>query len=188
MISCPQDDGFVAKILVPAGSKDIPVGTPLAILVEDEGRIAAFENYSADATSQAGPSQSGADAGAPSPPGLPSLLIAYDAGACAIGCVCMGRNVSLSRIAEPLGKPEPEQPSQRQRDGLRRLGPAARRMLQESGLSEADISATGPLGIVTTGDVLAAIGGGQKAAPKGEQVISSLLSASVRRLAFLPAT
>ena len=76
MISCPQDDGFVAKILVPAGSKDISVGTPLAILVEDEGRIAAFSDYSAEATSQAGPSQSGADADAPSPPGLHSLLIA----------------------------------------------------------------------------------------------------------------
>lgn len=28
-----QDDGFVAKILVEAGTKDIKVGTPLAILV-----------------------------------------------------------------------------------------------------------------------------------------------------------
>lgn len=28
-----QDDGFIAKILVEAGTKDIKVGTPLAIMV-----------------------------------------------------------------------------------------------------------------------------------------------------------
>ena len=32
-----QEDGFLAKILVAAGTKDIAVGTPVAIVVEDEG-------------------------------------------------------------------------------------------------------------------------------------------------------
>ena len=37
-----QDDSFLAKILVEAGTSDLPVGTPLAVLVEDEDDIAAF--------------------------------------------------------------------------------------------------------------------------------------------------
>lgn len=31
-----QDDGFVAKILLEAGAKDIPVGEPALVIVEEE--------------------------------------------------------------------------------------------------------------------------------------------------------
>ena len=31
-----QDDGFIAKILMQEGAKDIPVGTPAMIFVEEE--------------------------------------------------------------------------------------------------------------------------------------------------------
>ena len=31
-----QDDGFMAKLLVPDGAKDIPVGAPVAVFVEDK--------------------------------------------------------------------------------------------------------------------------------------------------------
>ena len=34
-----QDEGFLAKIILQAGSKDIPVGTPVAIVVEDEEHV-----------------------------------------------------------------------------------------------------------------------------------------------------
>ena len=40
-----QEEGFVAKILYPAGAKDIPLGAPLAIIVEDEEDVAAFADY-----------------------------------------------------------------------------------------------------------------------------------------------
>ena len=36
------DDGFLAKVLVPGGSTDVPVGRPVAITVEDEKDVAAF--------------------------------------------------------------------------------------------------------------------------------------------------
>ncbi len=42
-----QDDGIVAKLLVPAGTKDIPVGTLMAILVDEEEHVAAFKDYQA---------------------------------------------------------------------------------------------------------------------------------------------
>jgi pyruvate dehydrogenase E2 component (dihydrolipoamide acetyltransferase) len=40
-----MEDGFLAKILVSAGEKNIPVGKPLAIVVEEEGDVAAFKDY-----------------------------------------------------------------------------------------------------------------------------------------------
>ena len=40
-----QDEGYVAKILYDEGSKDIPLGKLLAILVDDEADIAAFNEF-----------------------------------------------------------------------------------------------------------------------------------------------
>ena len=40
-----QDEGYIAKILYDAGSKDIPLGTALAIMVDDEDDVAAFKDY-----------------------------------------------------------------------------------------------------------------------------------------------
>lgn len=40
-----QDEGYVAKLLFEAGAKDIPLGVPLAIIVDDVADIAAFKDY-----------------------------------------------------------------------------------------------------------------------------------------------
>ncbi|KXI94937.1 hypothetical protein ACS49_03400 [Bacillus cereus] len=37
-----QEEGFLAKILVPDGTQDIPVGKPVAVYVEDSGDVAAL--------------------------------------------------------------------------------------------------------------------------------------------------
>ena len=39
-----QEDGVVAKLLYPEGTKDIPVGGLVAILVDDGSDVAAFKN------------------------------------------------------------------------------------------------------------------------------------------------
>lgn len=41
-----QDDGYVAKLLVPAGTQGIKVGQPVAIVVDEEDQIAAFKSFS----------------------------------------------------------------------------------------------------------------------------------------------
>lgn len=41
-----QDDGFIAKLLKPSGSKDVPVGTPLIVLVEEKEHIGDFKDFS----------------------------------------------------------------------------------------------------------------------------------------------
>ena len=40
------DDGFMAKIILPDGTKDIPIGTLVAISVENEDDLAAFKDIS----------------------------------------------------------------------------------------------------------------------------------------------
>ena len=54
----PQDDGFIAKILVAEGHKDISVGTPLLVLVEDEESIGAFSDYKPSAAADSKPAAS----------------------------------------------------------------------------------------------------------------------------------
>lgn len=44
-----QEEGFLAKVLMPDGSKDVPVGAAVALIVEEQGDIAAFKDYSAGA-------------------------------------------------------------------------------------------------------------------------------------------
>jgi pyruvate dehydrogenase E2 component (dihydrolipoamide acetyltransferase) len=53
-----QDDAFVAKILVDGGTSDLPVGTPIAVLVDEESDVAAFANYVAETASSSSSSSS----------------------------------------------------------------------------------------------------------------------------------
>ena len=48
-----QDEGYVAKIFFPEGTKDIALGVSLAILVDDEDDIAAFADYVPESAPQA---------------------------------------------------------------------------------------------------------------------------------------
>ena len=40
-----QEEGYIAKLLVPEGTKDIPLGTPLAIMVDNKEDIEKFKDY-----------------------------------------------------------------------------------------------------------------------------------------------
>ena len=40
-----MEEGWMAKIIVPEGTEDIPVGQPVAVLCEEEADIAAFKDY-----------------------------------------------------------------------------------------------------------------------------------------------
>lgn len=40
-----QEEGYLAKILVSEGTRDVPLGTPLCIIVEKESDIGAFKGY-----------------------------------------------------------------------------------------------------------------------------------------------
>lgn len=59
------DDAFIAKILVDEGASDVPVGSPILIMVEDADDLAAFANYTLDDAAQ--PAAAEAPAPAPAP-------------------------------------------------------------------------------------------------------------------------
>jgi len=66
-----QDEGYVAKLLYEAGTKDIPLGKLLAILVDDKDDIAAFADFADDgaaAAPQAAPAASEPTPAAPAAP------------------------------------------------------------------------------------------------------------------------
>lgn len=43
-----QDEGYIAALLYPEGTKDIELGKILAIVVDSKDDIAAFANYTAE--------------------------------------------------------------------------------------------------------------------------------------------
>lgn len=50
-----QEDGFLAKILKEDGSKDIPVGKPIAVYVEESEDVGAFEGFTAEDAGEGAP-------------------------------------------------------------------------------------------------------------------------------------
>lgn len=43
-----QEEGYIAKLMVPAGSKDIKLGTILAISTPKKDNVSSFANYTLD--------------------------------------------------------------------------------------------------------------------------------------------
>ena len=184
----------MAKILVEEGAKDLAVGSPLAVLVEDEAHIAAFKDYSPASTQQkpsskAQPESKGGYPLLPTLGTIPSHRPLQPAGDCWCGGWCTALLTAILSVpsAHPsVGPPrvpaaadsgdkqlsgeqesvQQEQPAPKRSD---RIGPAAKKLLQESGLSVDSITPSGPRGIVTKSDVLAAISGGQNPAKQQQQ-------------------
>ena len=52
-----QEEGFVAKLLYEENAKDVPLGSPVAIIVENKEDIAAFANYDAGSAGGGAPAQ-----------------------------------------------------------------------------------------------------------------------------------
>ncbi|WAR17358.1 ODP2-like protein [Mya arenaria] len=50
-----SEEGFLAKICLPEGSKDVPIGKLLCIIVEDEADIAAFKDFTPTADDDSPP-------------------------------------------------------------------------------------------------------------------------------------
>ena len=72
-----QDDGVVARILVQEGSGELNVGTPIMVTVEEEGDVAAFENFVVDEASSAAPAAEPAAAPAAQAPSTPASDLPY---------------------------------------------------------------------------------------------------------------
>ncbi|KAG9510351.1 Dihydrolipoyllysine-residue acetyltransferase component of pyruvate dehydrogenase complex, partial [Fragariocoptes setiger] len=67
------EEGYLAKIVIPAGTKNVPLGKLLCIIVDDENEISQYKDFvddgqTADASSSAPPAPSPPAASIPAPP------------------------------------------------------------------------------------------------------------------------
>ena len=139
-----QDDGVIAKILVEAGVSDVPVGTPVAVVVDDEGMVAAFAGYTAaDAAAKEG---GGAAASAPADAAPAAAAISPSTPAAAAAAAPL-RKATLASGPRVIASPY------------------AKKLAADAGVSLVGVPGTGPAGRVVAADVadLLASGGGKAA-------------------------
>merc|ERR1719239_190044 len=126
-----SDEGYLAKIFIEDGTKDVPLGKLMCIIVENESDIAAFKDY----TPQPGDDQliGGAQDAAPPPP--PAAPKPSPVGAPA-----------AAPVAAPVAAP----------GGRIFATPFAKAIAAEKGINLANVRGTGPDGQIRAGDVDAA--------------------------------
>ncbi|KAF4988527.1 hypothetical protein FDECE_15014 [Fusarium decemcellulare] len=132
-----QEEGVIAKILKESGEKDVPVGSPIAVLVEEGTDISAFEKFSIQ--------DAGGDAAKPAAPKEEKSESKSES----------------SSTPEPT--PEPEQYTssegrlQTALDREPNISAAAKRLARENGVSVDGLKGTGQGGKITEEDVKKAL-------------------------------
>jgi pyruvate dehydrogenase E2 component (dihydrolipoamide acetyltransferase) len=138
-----QEEGVIAKILVPDGANGIDVGSPVLVMVDDKDSVAAFEGFTVtDATGGGGGAPAAAPAAAepaaaPKPAATPAAAPAKPAPATTT--VASGDRIIAS--------------------------PYAKKLASEAGVSLSGVGGSGPKGRIIAADVqnLVASGGARPA-------------------------
>uniref|UniRef100_A0ABI7ZCG8 Acetyltransferase component of pyruvate dehydrogenase complex n=1 Tax=Felis catus TaxID=9685 RepID=A0ABI7ZCG8_FELCA len=123
-----QEEGYLAKILIPEGTRDVPLGTPLCIIVEKEEDIPAFADYRptevTDLKPQAPPS--------PPPPVAPVPPTPQP----------VAPTPSATRPTTPAGP-----------KGRLFVSPLAKKLAAEKGIDLTQVKGTGPEGRIIKKDI-----------------------------------
>ncbi|XP_051903116.1 dihydrolipoyllysine-residue acetyltransferase component of pyruvate dehydrogenase complex, mitochondrial [Hippocampus zosterae] len=125
-----QEEGYLAKIMVSEGTRDVPLGTPLCIIVEKESDIAAFKDYV-----ETGIAEISTPPPAPAPAAVPVAAPPTQAPAAAAAAAVP----SLTPAAP--------------RKGRVFASPLAKKLAAEKGFDLAQITGSGPDGRITRKDV-----------------------------------
>lgn len=121
-----QEEGYLAKIMVPEGTRDVPLGTPLCIIVEKESDIAAFKDYV-----ETGVAEVSTPPPAPTPATAPAVAPA---------------------AAAPSPAPAAAAPAA-PRKGRVFASPLAKKLAADKGIDLAQVSGSGPDGRITRKDI-----------------------------------
>ncbi|XP_046364149.2 pyruvate dehydrogenase protein X component-like [Haliotis rufescens] len=121
-----EEDGILAKILVPDNTKDVKIGTLIAVMVEEGDD---WQNVEI-------PAHTAPDTGPPAPPTPPPSTPSPVATPAAAATTAASASVS-SKDLHAAG-----------------VGPSVRKLAEEYGVSPAQVTGTGPHDRVTKGDVL----------------------------------
>uniref|UniRef100_A0A665UQY7 Acetyltransferase component of pyruvate dehydrogenase complex n=1 Tax=Echeneis naucrates TaxID=173247 RepID=A0A665UQY7_ECHNA len=92
-----QEEGYLAKILVAEGTRDVPLGQPLCIIVEKESDIAAFKDYV-----ETGVAEVSTPPPAPAPAAVPAAAAPISAPVAAAPAASRKGRVFASPLAKKL--------------------------------------------------------------------------------------
>lgn len=162
-----QEEGIVGKILM-SSAKDIPVGTPLLVMVEDESAIAAFKDFQPDASEM--PAVEEEAAAAPAAPEAPTPAPAAAA--------------APAPATAPAAAPVPVAAPAAAGDRVY-ASPLARSMAKEAGIELSSLQGSGPGGRILGTDVTVSIGapaGGAGGAAPTVLPLSKMRSVIAERL------
>ncbi|CAI5450344.1 unnamed protein product [Caenorhabditis angaria] len=124
------EEGYLAKILIQEGSKDVPIGKLLCIIVESEGDVAAFKDFKDDG---AAPAASAPAAAAPAP-------------AAAAPTPAPVQFQAPPTLAPSIPPPVPT-------SGRVAASPFAKKLAAEQGLDLSGVAGSGPGGRVLASDL-----------------------------------
>ncbi|XP_023236516.1 dihydrolipoyllysine-residue acetyltransferase component of pyruvate dehydrogenase complex, mitochondrial-like [Centruroides sculpturatus] len=124
------EEGYLAKILVSAGTKDVPLGKLLCIIVENEDDISAFKNY-VDTGEPVASAPSSSAKPAPPPPTVPP---------------------PPPTLPPPPVSAMPSAPSM-QPSGRVFASPLARKLAAEKGIDLTQVKGSGPQGRIRSQDL-----------------------------------
>jgi len=128
------EEGFLAKILIEAGTKDIPIGKLLCIIVEDQADVEKFKDFVDDGAGEAPPAAKAPPPAAAAPPPPPPKAAAAP--------------------PKATSAPPPPRPQAPVAGGRVFASPAAKRVAAEKGIDLNLIKAgTGLDGMITSKDV-----------------------------------
>ncbi|KAH8650989.1 dihydrolipoyllysine-residue acetyltransferase component-pyruvate dehydrogenase complex [Xylariales sp. PMI_506] len=154
-----QEEGVIAKVLKDSGAKDIAVGNPIAVLVEEGADVSAFEAFTlADAGGEASASAPKEDKSDSSP--------------------------STSTSAPEPTPEQYESSGQKLETALDRepnITPAAKRLARENGVSVSGIKGSGPGGKITEEDVKKASTGGAVTAASSAAAYEDIPLSNMRK-------
>uniref|UniRef100_A0A4W4EA90 Acetyltransferase component of pyruvate dehydrogenase complex n=1 Tax=Electrophorus electricus TaxID=8005 RepID=A0A4W4EA90_ELEEL len=124
------EEGYLAKILISEGTRDVPLGTPLCIMVEKESDIQAFTDYVETGV-------------ATSPPPAPAPVVAPSTAA-----------LPLAQAPPPAASAPPAPPhASAARKGRVFVSPLAKKLAAEKGIDLSQVTGTGPDGRITKKDI-----------------------------------
>ncbi|MBN3319595.1 ODP2 dehydrogenase, partial [Atractosteus spatula] len=123
-----QEEGFLAKVLVSEGTRDVPLGTPLCIIVEKESDISAFADYV-----ETGVAEIKSPPPAPAPAPAPVAAVP-----------------PLSQQSIPAATPAPPAGVAKAKAFA---SPLAKKLAAEKGIDLAKVRGSGPDGRITRKDI-----------------------------------
>jgi len=130
------EEGYLAKILVEGGTNDVEVGTPVAVIVEEQGDVEAFKDFKLEDSEEGGGASPAPEEKKEEPPAAPPK-----------------KQEAPPKHEEPKPANKQAPPPQRDSGDHIKASPYAKKMAAELGVDLSQVRGTGPDGRIVEADV-----------------------------------